>query len=62
MTARGRRAGGSHHDVERRRTRQDPSDRRPGCGAGRTPGVKLPVYKHLFDINAGFDQIGRAHV
>ena len=62
MTARGRRAGGSHHDIERRRTRQDPSDRRPGCGTmvcGRAPGVKLQVYKHLLAVNAGFDQVIR---
>src|ERR1039457_1796082 len=62
MTARGRRAGGSHHDIERRRIRQDPSDRRPGCGTmvcGRTPGVKLQVYKHLLAVNAGFDQVIR---
>jgi hypothetical protein len=26
---------------------------------GRTPGVKLQVYKHLLDVNAGFDQVVR---
>jgi uncharacterized membrane protein YgaE (UPF0421/DUF939 family) len=26
---------------------------------GRTPGVKLQVYKHLLDVNAGFDQVIR---
>jgi hypothetical protein len=39
----------------------------PGKGQAATPatvrpraeGVKLPVYKHLFDINAGFDQVDR---
>jgi len=25
----------------------------------RAKGVKLPVYKHLFEINAGFDQVVR---
>jgi hypothetical protein len=24
---------------------------------GRAQSVKLPVYKHLLDINAGFDQV-----
>jgi len=35
-------------------------DRRAGratSARGRTKGVKLPVYKHLLDINAGFDQV-----
>src|ERR1039458_4191788 len=34
-----------------------------GCGAvvcGRAQGVKLSVYKHLLDINTGFDQVIRA--
>ena len=51
-----------HHDIERGRIRQDPSDRRTGCGTmvcGRAPGVKLQVYKHLLAVNAGFDQVIR---
>lgn len=51
-----------HHDIERTRTRQGASGRRAGCTAirRRAKAMKLPVYKHLFDINAGFDQVVRA--
>jgi len=50
-----------HHDIERSKTRQEPSGRRAACTAvrRRAKGVKLPVYKHLLDINAGFDQVVR---
>jgi hypothetical protein len=45
-----------HHDIERRKTRQGSGDRRATAVGGRDQGVKLSVYKHLLDINAGFDQ------
>jgi hypothetical protein len=50
-----------HHDIERSRTRQEPSGRRAACTAvrRRAKDVKVPVYKHLLDINAGFDQVVR---
>ena len=47
---------------ERTRSRQDPGDRSFGCAVvvcGRVQRVKLPVYKHLLEINAGFDQVIR---
>jgi len=48
-----------HHGIERRKTRQGSGDRRAGCGTvrRRAQSMKLPVYKHLLDINAGFDQV-----
>jgi hypothetical protein len=44
----------------RRRTTQEPSNRGAGCRAAvrrSAEGVKLSVYKHLLDINAGFNQV-----
>ena len=49
-------------DIERRRTRHGRRYRRAGratAAGGRAKGVKLPVYKHLLDINAGFEQVIR---
>ena len=62
MTAAPPRREFPHDDIEPRSTRQDPGDRRAGrrvVVGRRAQGVKLPVYKHLFEINAGFDQVVR---
>jgi len=62
MTAAPPRREVPHDDIEPRSTRQDPGDRRAGhriVVGRRAQGVKLPVYKHLLDINAGFDQVIR---
>jgi hypothetical protein len=45
-----------HHGMDRRGTIQEPRDRSGSAESGRAEGVKLPVYKHLLDVNAGFDQ------
>jgi hypothetical protein len=50
-----------HRDIERRKTRQ-PRDTDAGRRAAlcqEAQGVKLPVYKNLLEINAGFDQVVR---
>jgi hypothetical protein len=50
------------HDIESRSTRPIPGDRVAGSESilgGRAHGVKLPVYKNLLDINAGFYQVIR---
>ena len=60
MAARDRRAGRFHHDVESTGSKQGPVDDRARSETavrGRAPGMKLPVYKCLLDINAGFDQV-----
>jgi hypothetical protein len=60
LTARYRRARRFHDDIESRRPRQGPRDRREAWATelyGGTENVKVPVYKHLLDLNAGFDQV-----
>jgi hypothetical protein len=47
-----------HDDIGRSATRQRGA-RSATEVRGRTQGVKLPVYKHLLEINAGFDQVVR---
>ena len=62
MTARRRRARRFHHDIERKRTRHGSSGHRAGHrtrDGARAQAVKLAVYKHLLDINVGFDQVIR---
>jgi hypothetical protein len=56
------RAGDFHHDSELSKTR--PRAGVPaGCiqttGRSRSQAVRLPVYRHLLEINAGFDQVVR---
>ncbi len=46
--------------MERRNTRQGPGARRDTAVPRRAESVKLPVYKHLLDVNAGFDQVVRS--
>ena len=61
MTAVPPRPGGSARWTSN--PRQHPGARRAGrrvVVGRRAQGVKLPVYKHLFEINTGFDQIIRA--
>ncbi len=64
MTTGQRRARSFDNGVDRRGTRQDPPDRAAfRCGVvvcGGADGVKLPIYKHLLEVNAGFDQVIRA--
>jgi hypothetical protein len=49
-----------HHDIESRSARQGSGDRPTGTAVcGRAQDVKLSVYKHLLDVNAGFDQVVR---
>jgi hypothetical protein len=48
-----------HDDVERRRTRQPAGAGHATAIRGRAQGVKLPIYKRLLDINAGFEQVVR---
>jgi len=60
MTARQCRARRFRNGVERRRTSKTHATAAFGCGAvvcGRAQGVKMPVYKHLLNINTGFDQV-----
>ena len=49
------RTGDFHHDIECRRTgprANEPAGCTPTAGRSRNQAVRLPVYRHLFEINA----------